>query len=222
MDSKRPLTPEEIHQALAVEILDQDGTKTTLGDLIKGKKVILIFIRHFWCTNCQVYTYQFGKSIPPSSLPSGVEAYIIGCGSSAPIPTYIQNTQSPYPVYTCPSLDLHRIFDFTRTLKGPPSPSSSRADDQDRKTYLDGVGGGTKRTWLAIKQNLFTNPLHGSDKVRGPSDQNGGEVVFEQDGTCSYIHRMQNVVDHTELKDLAEIIGAEYVPLTEKQKAFPG
>ena len=32
------------------------------------------------------------------------------------------------------------------------------------------------------------------------------------DGTCSYIHRMQHTADHTELRDLARAIGAEYVP----------
>nr|XP_019042835.1 hypothetical protein I302_08544 [Kwoniella bestiolae CBS 10118]OCF21765.1 hypothetical protein I302_08544 [Kwoniella bestiolae CBS 10118] len=173
LDPDRPLTPEEIEQAYKVEIVDKEGNKQTFQDLIKGKKVVLIFIRHFWCTNCQAYTFQFGKSIPPSSLPEGTEAYIIGCGSASPIPSYLSRTSSPYPIYSCPSLDLHRIFQFTRTLKG----SGSNA----KKTYMSELGGGFSRTWTSLKHGLLNSPGHGLESVRGPNDQNGGEVVIEKE-----------------------------------------
>ncbi|WWD01530.1 hypothetical protein V866_008475 [Kwoniella sp. B9012] len=213
VDANQVLTLEEIQQACNVELVDKDGTKQTFGDLIKGKRVVLIFIRHFWCTNCQAYTYQFGKSIPPSSLPEGTEAFIIGCGTSSPIPSYLTRTSSPYPIYSCPSLDLHKLFNFGRTLRG--------SNNGEKKTYMSELGGGFNRTWLSLKHNLLKTPGHGLESVRGPNNQNGGEVIIEKDGTCSYIHRMQNTEDHTDLEDLAKIIGAEYTPLSEKDKSYP-
>lgn len=32
------------------------------------------------------------------------------------------------------------------------------------------------------------------------------------DGKCEYIYRMQNTVDHTNVSELAEILGAKYTP----------
>ena len=32
------------------------------------------------------------------------------------------------------------------------------------------------------------------------------------DGQCSFIHRMQHSADHTELEELADVVGAQYVP----------
>nr|XP_019013418.1 uncharacterized protein I206_01484 [Kwoniella pini CBS 10737]OCF52199.1 hypothetical protein I206_01484 [Kwoniella pini CBS 10737] len=217
MNPNQPLTSEEINQAYKVELFDQDGKKIILKELIKDKKVILIFIRHFWCTNCQVYTYQLNKSIPSSSLSNNIES----CGSFKPILQYIQNTQSNYKILTCPSLEIHKIFNLKKTLKGP----SFNDNDDNKKNYLDEVGGmgalGHPKVYINLDKP-GPKVCGYCEKIRGPNDQNGGEVIFEQDGTCSYIHRMQNTVDHTDIEDLAKMIGVKYIPLTEEQKAFPG
>ncbi|WVQ98631.1 hypothetical protein IAU59_005761 [Kwoniella sp. CBS 9459] len=252
-------SPEDLKSALEVEIVDQDNRSLTLGELVKGKRVVLIFIRHFWCTNCQVYTHQLGLSIPPKNLPQGTEVAIIGCGSSVPIKTYTSFTSSPYSVYSCPSLELHKIFRFVRTLQSA-NPSSSNSNSSSSSTsankndpkktstdehspgtcsdspadgscststststgYLDGVGSETKRVWLSFKNGPFKNFGHYSTGVRGPNDQNGGEMIIEPDGTCSLMHRMQNTADHISLEDLAKAIGAKYVPLSEADKKWPG
>ena len=36
-------------------------------------------------------------------------------------------------------------------------------------------------------------------------------MVGWTDGTCSFVHRMQHSADHTELEQLAGVVGAEYV-----------
>lgn len=41
------LTQEQLQQAYQVEIVDKEGQKHILGDLVKGKKTALIFIRHY-------------------------------------------------------------------------------------------------------------------------------------------------------------------------------
>ena len=42
-------TPDELAKALEIEVHDRTGAKTPLADLVKGKRSILIFTRHF-CT----------------------------------------------------------------------------------------------------------------------------------------------------------------------------
>ena len=38
---------EQVKEALAVEIYDKDGHKHVIGDLVKGKKTAILFVRHF-------------------------------------------------------------------------------------------------------------------------------------------------------------------------------
>jgi hypothetical protein len=52
----------------------------------------------------------------------------------------------------------------------------------------------------------------------GPKALNGGEVVLSADGECEYMYRMQNTVDHTNISELAKIIGAEYTPVAGGEK----
>jgi hypothetical protein len=40
-------TPDELSQAFAVEVYDRKGKTKTLGELVKGQKSVLVFIRHF-------------------------------------------------------------------------------------------------------------------------------------------------------------------------------
>ena len=46
-DAQALLTADEVLEALAVEVYDREGKAAALGDLVKGKRTILIFIRHF-------------------------------------------------------------------------------------------------------------------------------------------------------------------------------
>lgn len=41
------LSTETLHAAQKIELQDKDGSTTTFGDLTAGKKVVVIFIRHF-------------------------------------------------------------------------------------------------------------------------------------------------------------------------------
>ncbi len=46
-DAREVPTPDELVELCKVEVYDRVGTKTALGDLIKGKRSILVFTRHF-------------------------------------------------------------------------------------------------------------------------------------------------------------------------------
>lgn len=42
-------TPDELAEALKIEVYDRVGKTTTVGDLVRGQRTVLIFTRHF-CT----------------------------------------------------------------------------------------------------------------------------------------------------------------------------
>ncbi|RSH91259.1 hypothetical protein EHS25_009558 [Saitozyma podzolica] len=85
-------TPKDLEEARSHDVVDQDGKEVKLGDLIAGKKAVLIFVRHWFI--------------------------IIGPGGSVPIPAYIETTGSPYSIYGNPSLSLYRLFGFKSNLAG--------------------------------------------------------------------------------------------------------
>jgi len=47
IDPNAPLNAEQIEAARTVEVFDKDGKKTTFGELINDKRIVVIFIRHF-------------------------------------------------------------------------------------------------------------------------------------------------------------------------------
>lgn len=42
-----PLSSNELQEAIAIEVYDSAGSRQALGDLIDGKRSILVFTRHF-------------------------------------------------------------------------------------------------------------------------------------------------------------------------------
>jgi hypothetical protein len=46
-EARIPPAPNELAQALKVEVYDKEGKTHTLGSLMNGKRTALIFIRHF-------------------------------------------------------------------------------------------------------------------------------------------------------------------------------
>jgi hypothetical protein len=60
-----PLTPAELAPALKVDIYDREGNTKPLGELINGKRTVLIFTRHF----CKRITYI--NSSTPLTCPQG-------------------------------------------------------------------------------------------------------------------------------------------------------
>jgi hypothetical protein len=51
--ARTPPTADELSQAFAIEVYDREGKTKTLGELVKGQKSVLVFIRHF-CKSTRV------------------------------------------------------------------------------------------------------------------------------------------------------------------------
>ena len=87
------ISASELSGALALKVLDKDGNGHTLGSLVRGKRVVVLFIRWFgacspndqpaWCTrrwaslaradragcgSCHAYLRHFDSHLPPSKL----------------------------------------------------------------------------------------------------------------------------------------------------------
>lgn len=59
--SKSPPTADELKAACATEVYDHVGNKIILGDLIQGKRSVLIFTRHF-CKPHKAFSWTHGTS----------------------------------------------------------------------------------------------------------------------------------------------------------------
>ena len=57
VDPDAPLTADQLEAASSVEIFDQDGKKSTFGELIQGKRTVAVFIRHF-CASSPLAPYS--------------------------------------------------------------------------------------------------------------------------------------------------------------------
>ncbi|KAI9638601.1 uncharacterized protein MKK02DRAFT_42999 [Dioszegia hungarica] len=199
------LTPDQLDVLYSAEVFDEDGQSHQLDRITQGKRVLLVFIRHFWCPSCRAYIKHLSNCIPPESLPPGTCIIIIANGQYQPISAYRQATHTPYAIYAHPSLVIHKALDFRAPISIIPHPL------EGSKAYEAGVGGRWRMFWTAVTEGLMVAPLH-LTKV-GPPGQHGGEVVLEADGTCSFIHRMEHGGDHTDLEELSDIIDASYIPM---------
>ncbi|EMD95192.1 hypothetical protein COCC4DRAFT_149537 [Bipolaris maydis ATCC 48331] len=202
-------TAAELSNALKIEVYDREGKTHVLGDLVKGKRSVLIFTRHFWCLNCQAYLRCISESIPPVNLPPSTQILAIGCGSYQPIDIYAAKSASAYPIYTDPSLRLHKIFGFKYNL------AEAKAGDE-QKDYMRDAGSAASRIWGGIKGAVAS--IQHVNQV-GPKALNGGEVIISADGKCEYMYRMQNTVDHTNISELARLIGVEAKALDHSEEA---
>ncbi|KAJ4339366.1 hypothetical protein N0V87_003303 [Didymella glomerata] len=176
---------DELQEALQVEVHDRVGEKRPLGDIIEGKRSVLIFTRHFFL--------------------------IISNGSYQPIDTYAKTTSSAYPIYTDPTCRLHKILKFKSALK-------EQGDGEEKKDYMQDAGTAMSRIFGGIKAAL--GDIKNTPYI-GPKAQNGGEVIIAADGRCEYMYRMQNTVDHTNVADLIQIVGATPAAHTGSDSGVP-
>lgn len=110
-------SPDELNEALNVKVYDREGKTTTLGELTKGKRSVLIFTRHYCtytlqpssliltskgCLNCQAYVRAISQSIPPSKLPENTQSKPLSifstssdCDQSSSLATVPTNPSTP-------------------------------------------------------------------------------------------------------------------------------
>ena len=177
---------------------------------LKKTRVLLVFIRTFFCGNCQQYLLKLGELLPPSALPANTVIAVIGCGAPSLIQSYLEITFCPYPIYTDPGAQLYQKLDMVRTLKmGDVAP-----DYIHTGLFISGL--------KSIVQGLKRLPS-GDMRQAGSMNQNGGEFLFVRregsvgwggeywadDWKVTWCHRMRNTRDHTEVPRLRQVLGID-------------
>ncbi|KAL1593170.1 hypothetical protein SLS60_010778 [Paraconiothyrium brasiliense] len=180
-------------------VLGSDGESRPFKDLYKGEGVaprqLIIFIRHFFCGNCQEYLRELSASITPESLlalPEPTFITVIGCGRPDLIDMYAQTTKCPFPIYADPTRKLYDLLQMTRTWEMGKKPEYIQSN-----MFFTSV--------QSIVQSLKT----GSNALKGGDfKQVGGEFLFE-DGKCVWAHRMKHTRDHAEVTEVRQLLGLE-------------
>lgn len=110
---------------------------------------------------------------------------------------YATDTGCPFPIYADPTRKLYEHFGMVTSLAWGPRPKYMRK-------------GMTRSIAESVVQGLKQIPS-GLATKSGPSNQNGGEFLFEASGDglekrVTWCHRMENTRDHTEIPELARVL----------------
>lgn len=222
-------------------VLDRDGKTRPFKSLYSGpnvaRRVLIIFIRHFFCGNCQEFLRTLAASITEDSLlqlhtPTFIA--VVGCGSPSLIPMYQEATKCPFPIYADPTRKLYDELGMMRTLN-----LGSRPEYQRRSTIL-GMAQSVVQSLKQIKGGkLFQGgdyqqvggeflfePVRMATPISSPTDEhpemhaNGGilgngDKIGENEGyedkMITWCHRMKNTRDHAEIPELKEILGFDEI-----------
>ncbi|CAN8106199.1 unnamed protein product [Discula destructiva] len=153
-------------------VLDRHGKSHTFKSLYSGRnvarRVLIIFVRHFFCGNCQEYLRTLSASINAESLlglPISTFIAVVGCGDPGLIDMYAAASDCPYPIYADPTRKLYQELGMVQNLALGERPAYMKKSLL--KSSLDSIVQGVKQ----IRTGLV---LRGGDQR-----QIGGEFLFE-------------------------------------------
>ncbi|KAJ4267664.1 hypothetical protein NW762_003778 [Fusarium torreyae] len=220
-------------------VLDRHGKSHPFKSLYTGsnvaRRVLIIFVRHFFCGNCQEFLRSLSEAIKPEALlrlPVSTFIAVIGCGDPALIDMYVHETKCRFPVYTDPTRSLFDGLGMSKTLQMGAKPAYMR------RSMMHSIVG-------SIVQGVKQIPT-GNVLKMGDQRQVGGEFLFEpkdiltpvstprneraqplgafeeaeENGTgnghhrneakrVTWCHRMKTTRDHAEIPELIEVLGLD-------------
>ncbi|MCJ1381832.1 hypothetical protein MMC17_004943 [Xylographa soralifera] len=186
-------TPAELAKVAELPLLTVQNESIPFKSLYagerEGRRVMVIFMRHFFCGNCQEYLRTLCSSITPENLlalPTPTEIVVIGCGQPELIPFYAETTSCRFPIYADPTRKLYDELGMTHAMgMGHNSPA-----------YVQ------KSLFSVIVQSFYQVISSGRRALSGGHFwQIGGEFLFEN-GEVTWCHRMQHTRDHSEVPEI--------------------
>ncbi|RYP55335.1 hypothetical protein DL768_000090 [Monosporascus sp. mg162] len=227
---------ETLRKIESYTVLDADGRSHPFKSLYAGRnvarRVLIIFIRHFFCGNCQEYLRTLSASITPEALlqlPVSTFIAVIGCGSPKLIDSYLKETGCPFPIYADPTRRLYNKLGMVRTLSLGSKPAYMN------KSMASSVVSSVVQGLKHVKSGLVTKmgdqrqvggeflfepasmslepPISSPTDDAGPVDEDdasntsASEKVEEK--RVTWCHRMRTTRDHAEIPELMEVLGLE-------------
>ncbi|WVQ99210.1 hypothetical protein IAU59_006342 [Kwoniella sp. CBS 9459] len=194
-DEDRAPTPKMLFEASLLEVVDEHGQRRMFGDLVRNRRTIVIFIRHWFCPLCAQYMNAILAEVSPDALEeAGVDLVIIGNGSDKMLNGYRNKAfRCPFKMYTDPTLALYRALGLTRQ-------TGDSGLDEDKGDYL--VQSAMESTIQTVKRATkmpLRNPGHFT--------QLGGEFIFDGTLNVMYTHRMTNTRSHAPIRDICAEAG---------------
>ncbi|KAK7992858.1 hypothetical protein PG988_001652 [Apiospora saccharicola] len=229
-------------------VLDSSRKSHTFKSLYSGpnvaRRVLIIFVRHFFCGNCQEYLRMLSAAITPEALlalPVPTFIAVIGCGAPELIKSYISETHCPFPVYADPTKVLYNELGMVRTLAMGNRPAYMQHKSV-AQTVMSGIVQGLKqvKSGLVLKMGdqrqvggefLFEPASLSVDSpIPTPSDEEKTIDLDEKTGPndekseekkVTWCHRMRTTRDHVEIPELMEVLGldSEGAPQAERGQA---
>ncbi|POR37242.1 Thioredoxin-like protein AAED1 [Tolypocladium paradoxum] len=215
-------------------VLDRHGKTHTFQSLYSGRnvarRVLVLFVRHFFCGSCQEYLRSLSESITPDALlrlPISTFVVVVGCGDPALIDMYVETTKCPFPVYTDPTRSLFEELGMVKTLAMGPKPAYIKKSMT--KIVIEGIGQALRfaPSGLALKSGdsrqvggefLFepldvvtpmTTPRDVQHMTAGSLDHPGQDHGPVEAKRVTWCHRMRTTRDHAEIPEMMEILGLD-------------
>ncbi|KAI1778350.1 hypothetical protein F4818DRAFT_405785 [Hypoxylon cercidicola] len=243
-------TIETLRKIETYTVLDNNGKSHTFKSLYAGRnsprRVLIIFVRHFFCGNCQEYLRTLSASITSDALlqlPISTFIAVIGCGAPELINSYIQETGCPFPVYADPTCRLYAELGMVRTLALGSRPAYMQGKSLAH-TVISGVVQGLRqvKTGLVMKMGdqrqvggefLFepatltldtpvTTPRDEEDKKLELTHEDDKPAEREdpkvEEKRVTWCHRMRTTRDHAEMPELMEVLGLDGTGAAVKDK----
>ncbi|WVW83667.1 hypothetical protein I302_105688 [Kwoniella bestiolae CBS 10118] len=194
-DEDRAPTQKMLFEASLLEVIDERGKKVRFGDLVRNRRTIVIFIRHWYCPLCAQYMNSILAEVSLDALEeANVDLIIIGNGSDKMLDGYRNKSfRCPFKMYTDPTLALYRSLGLTRQ-------TGNGGDEEHKGDYL--VQSAMESTVQTVKRATrmpLRNPGHFT--------QLGGEFIFDGTLNCIYTHRMTTTRSHKPIRDICEEAG---------------
>jgi peroxiredoxin len=174
--------------ASGLTISGENGEQISFGALFRDRKVVVIFIRHFWCLFCQDYIRSITNSVSPETLKKkGVDLVLIGNGAPGMIRAYKSKLSAPYnrrnqshrtpetlkvpfTVYTDSSLQLHDALGLYKSSTVRTGCSRKQAAGRN---YVKRNG-----RWTSLRIAVRAAAAKAVHNGSGDFEQLGGEFVF--------------------------------------------
>ncbi|CAK7269826.1 hypothetical protein SEPCBS57363_003797 [Sporothrix epigloea] len=194
---------ELIRRIADLPVLDRQGKMHSFNSLYMDftGRTLVIFVRHFFCGNCQEYLRILSKAIPLELLAKAdtpTRIMVVGCGDPALIDFYVEASSCAYPVYADPTRRLYDELGMVSTLAMGAPPRYMEHTNMWASSFrsiIDGLKQVSSGLW----------------RKSGDKRQVGGEFLFENPGngddiSVSWCHRMKTTRDHTETRDMQNLL----------------